>query len=277
VSAEEVQVNKNYFGAMFAIIFGVGLFASPAIGVEAKVDCNKGQSVREALDRAPTASGKTFYIQFDGTCEENVTIRRDNVTIDGGGSGTIFGTVNIFGSQGVRLENLTVTGPRNGVVISQAYAMLTGVTVTENSWDGILVRRQGSVWIRRSTISMNGRSGAFLEAALLDAVDSTFEGNAIDGILAVTGSKVILAQTKMLANHGAGVALTLHSILDIKSGSRFAGNLGHGVLARLDSGVWISQPGVDFSDAINCEDVESSFHTDHEWPSGPVNCSPFWW
>jgi hypothetical protein len=274
-SAEEVQVNKTYFRVTFAIILCVGLFASQAMAVERKVDCSIGQSLQKALDTAPAASGDIFYIQFDGVCEEVVTIRRDNVRIDGGGTGTIVGTINVLGSQGVWLERMTVTGPGPGVVVSQASAVLNHATVTGNEFDGILVRRNASVWARFSTVSGNGHSGAYVDSSTIDAFNSTFEGNTVDGILAVSGSKVVLFRTRMIANQGAGVALTLHSILDIRAGSRFADNAGYGVLARLDSGVWISQPGVDFSDSIQCEDYESSFHTDHEWPSGPVYCSPF--
>ena len=273
-------MNNFILKATLAVAFCVGLFASQAIALERKVDCNLNQSLQQAVDTAPTASGDIFYIQFEGTCEERVVIRRDNTRIDGGGIGTISGTVNVLQSDNVWLQDLTVTGPDNGVIVTGGSAFLTGVTITGNELDGILVRRQGSVSVRGgSIISGNGSSGAFIDASLLEAVNATFEGNSVDGILAVSGSKVLLTNARLLANQGAGVAVTLHSIVDIRSGTEIADN-GHdglGVLARLDSGVWISgEENVEITDRIQCEDYESSFHSDHAPPAGPVWCSGFW-
>jgi len=264
------------FRAILAAVLCFGLCASEAIAAERSVDCGKGQSLQHALDTAPKASGDIFYVQFEGICEEVVTIRRDNTRIDGGGTGTISGTVRVFSAEGVWLERLTVTGPGTGVVVSGAAAILSGANVTGNVLDGILIRRNSNVWARAGTyVGQNGNSGVFVDGSALQAQNTTFEGNSVDGILAVNGSSVSLANSRVLDNQGAGVALTLHSVLDIRSGSQFADNVLHGVLARLDSGVWISQPNVDFAGSIDCLDFESSFHTDYDWPSGPVNCSPF--
>jgi pectin methylesterase-like acyl-CoA thioesterase len=275
----EVKMNNFIFKATLAIAFSVGLFASQAIAVEKKVDCSKNQTLQQAVDTAPTASGDIFYIQFEGTCEERVVIRRDNTRINGGGIGTISGTVSVLQSDNVWLQDLTVTGPREGVRVTGGSAILDGVTVSGNELDGILVSRQGSVSVRGETIiSANGNSGAFIDASVLDVNDATFEGNSIDGILAVSGSKVLLANARLLGNQGAGVAVTLHSIVDIRSDTQIAGNGygGLGVLARLDSGVWISgEENVVITDRIQCEDYESSFHTDHDWPAGWVYCSGF--
>jgi pectin methylesterase-like acyl-CoA thioesterase len=272
-------MNNFIFKATVAITLCVGLFASQAIAFERKVDCNLNQSLQHAVDTAPPESSDIFYIQFKGTCEERVVIRRDNTRIDGGGIGTISGTVSVLQSNNVWLQNLTVTGPSNGVRVTGGSAILDGVTVTENQLDGILVQRQGSVSVRGGTvISGNGNSGAFIDASFLETNDATFEGNSIDGILAVSGSKVILANARLLGNQGAGVAATLHSIVDIRSDTQIANNGygGLGVLARLDSGVWISgEENVEITDRIQCEDYESSFHTDHYWPAGPVWCSGF--
>ena len=278
-------MNSFILKATLAIAFCVGLFASQAIAVE--VDCSENQSLQQAVDTAPPANGEIYTIHFQGTCEETVTIRRDNTWFDGGGIGTISGTIRVFNSDSVRLINLTVTGPGNGLIVNDGEAQLFGVTVTGNELNGISARRQGSVWVTNGTIiSANGNSGAYLDAAILDVNDATFEGNTVDGILAVSGSKVILANARILGNQGAGVAVTLHSIVDIRSGSLVAGNGqahrgrgygGLGVLARLDSGVWISQENVEITDRIVCKDFESSFHTDHEWPAGLVYCSGFNW
>ena len=272
-------MNNFILKATLAVAFCVGLFASQAIALERKVDCNLNQSLQHAVDTAPPESGDIFYIQFKGTCEERVVIRRNNIRINGGGIGTISGTVNVLQCDNVWLQDLTVTGPDNGVIVTGGSAMLSGVTITGNETDGILVRRQGSVSVRGgSIISGNGSSGAFIDASLLEAVNATFEGNSVDGILAVSGSKVLLTNARLLGNQGAGVAVTLHSIVDIRSGTEIADN-GHdglGVLARLDSGIWISgDENVVITDRIQCEDTESSFHDDHGWPGIPNYCSSF--
>src|SRR5258705_9235704 len=87
------------------------------------VDCNKGQKLETALDKADP--GDTLRVQ--GVCHERVTITTDRITLlgaglavlDGGGvpGDSFAGVVRIEGARGVVLNGFTIrNGGSNGVI-----------------------------------------------------------------------------------------------------------------------------------------------------------------
>lgn len=79
------------------------------------VDCAGGRRLAAAL-RLP--SGRQLTVTVRGTCNESVTITRDDVTLrdesPAAGSG-VNGTIVIDGARRVVVENLTISGPGIGI------------------------------------------------------------------------------------------------------------------------------------------------------------------
>src|SRR5262249_29917972 len=97
----------------------VGLLPTAALAViPTTVNCPV-DSIQSAID-----SGFD-EITVNGICNENVFIRLDDITIQGGGSGTIEGQVWIDGARRITIQDLKITGgPEHGIVA------VNGATVT---------------------------------------------------------------------------------------------------------------------------------------------------
>src|SRR5262249_28330463 len=73
------------------------------------VDCTKGQTLSDALEKGKNAP--VLEISFTGSCEEVVTIRRDLVTVHGADpTATLIGGFQVFSSAGVFFHDLNIHG-----------------------------------------------------------------------------------------------------------------------------------------------------------------------
>ena len=66
----------------------LGLAALPVSAMTRTVNCDKGQTIQAAIEKSESRAER-LEIFVSGTCNENVVIRRSEVTIDGGGATTI--------------------------------------------------------------------------------------------------------------------------------------------------------------------------------------------
>ena len=102
-------------------------------GTTLTVDCGAGETIADAMSQAQ--SGDTIMIT--GTCNENVVVTKDDITLDGGGSAVIDGS-------GVDLWAIDVTGRQKvtveGLSVQNAHAV--GIHITESS----------GVWMQDVTI-----------------------------------------------------------------------------------------------------------------------------
>ena len=71
------------------------------------VDCDAGQSIQTAVNKANPRAPLTLVVS--GTCEENVLIRRDDVTIDGNNDGAVSGTIEVSEGSRVKIQNLCIS------------------------------------------------------------------------------------------------------------------------------------------------------------------------
>ena len=85
------------------------------------VDCSKGASLVQAVLAAQPES----LISVIGTCTGAVTIIKDGLKIDGGGAAIITApnadVVTVVGAKRTELNNITVTGGINGVVVEKSW------------------------------------------------------------------------------------------------------------------------------------------------------------
>lgn len=239
---------------------------------ERYVDCSMGESVQEVIDTRWTAP---LEIHLSGICEEDLRISRGDLVINGDQEAEIVGSITVFGAD-VTIRDLTISGPGPGVAIRRGWTRLLRVTIVENEFDGVQAFENGMVKIADSVISSNGASGVFVQTAGLEIVDSSISDNNLDGILAEIGSRVMVRNTSNTGNTGVGVHVALHSVVDIRDGASVFGNdTGIGVLATLDSGIRITTNDVIFSDALVCDDSESSFVDNWSVVTGPIACTGF--
>lgn len=187
-----------------------------AVGAQTRTVNCPGGSVGQAL-RLPSIRPLTIIVQ--GTCHENITIQRDDVTIQAGAGGasivssTLAGTtkdvVTIDGAKRVVLIGLTISGGLNGVVgRNGAHFGVLGSTVQGNLQNGIVATLGSTVAIDSTgtgatavptTVSNNG-SGTGSDPARGQhglvvgdnssavVMNSTFTGNARNGITILRSS-----------------------------------------------------------------------------------------
>lgn len=167
---------------------------APSLTVQ--VDCAAGETLADALaERA-----EELTVEFSGSCEEDLIIRRDRTRLVGTapaaeivGSPTFatpadpfLGAVTVRGASNVALEKFTVRGGRRGVsVLDGGFARLDGLTVRDNV--------SGGVFVQGSRASVNGLA---------------VEDNGGDGISAWDNASVSFdrgAPTTVLRSGRAGV------------------------------------------------------------------------
>lgn len=247
-----------------AIISSIGLFATSAHAVTRNVNCDRGQSIQDAIEKG-RSHAEPLTISVSGTCEENVSIRRDDVVIDGNGNATVEGTIVVFDSRRIQVNNITLTGPSFGIVLVGGYVELRNVNVTGNQDDGIASTQKGVVII----------------------YDSTISNNAEDGIHVILGSTVEIHNTDILDNTRHGVHIDRNSDADIRDGTKISGNVNgidmylhasafitdteitanrsNGILMNNDSGVLGISPlniSNNAGSGVLCYDTESSFESE---------------
>jgi hypothetical protein len=159
-----------------------------------------------------------------------------------------------------------------------------------NGDHGLVVRRDGFVWLRDSEIVGNCEpignpecsDGVTVNNASLDLIRSSISKNR-NGIVADVGSNVTLrgtrtGSTEIYNNSVVGVQVALHSVVDLTGDTRIYGNGvdgRNGLYALQDSAIRISTPNVTVTDYIFCEDWESSLAIRPEFDPVKTNCTGF--
>ena len=130
------------------------------------VDCNKGESINQALTKSPHVRNLT--VEISGLCHENVVVTRDHVTLHGtdpahdGIQADLSAEITdvalwVRQAQLVTVENLKLTGGFSGLLV-------TNVTLD-------------SLRLINCRLESNGAYGAQLQNALVVAQDSTLSTN----------------------------------------------------------------------------------------------------
>jgi hypothetical protein len=165
--------------------------AAPAVADDSiTVDCSTSKTVGEVLaDKA--RKDKPLVLLVQGNCTEDVTIDRDDVTLQGDGAGaTITGSVTIDAGRRVVVANLTVTNPAgDGVtVINDAAATIRDSSIVYNGGYGVVLRNAAFALVNRNQLSNNGQSNAaasgigVFAGSTVRALDNTIVDNAHAGI-----------------------------------------------------------------------------------------------
>jgi hypothetical protein len=248
------------------------------------VNCDAGQSIQAALDKANPSIPLTLTVQ--GTCQEDVNINRDSVTVNGVLGSTIYGTVAISGASHISMNNLTFTGPGQGIKVFVSDVNLDTVFITGNAADGLSVQQNSWVSLSNSEVTGNGNFGIYIQRPAFDANNSEISGNANDGVSSDMDGHSIFRNTVVSGNGGAGISLLFHSIAELRTNPELfdkpmsvTSNQEYGVYMREDSGLRITTTDVTIDGnvvgGIECSDAESSFANYGSSIADSINCTGF--
>ena len=156
------------------------------------VDCPE-DSIQQEVDEA---KGPTTII-IKGVCVEDVTIKKNDITLEGDG-GTVDGTITIRTARWVVIRNLTVTGSGAGVVGTENAAFTVEDSVISfNDTAGIDVEDGAHATITHNDITNNGQDltkhdsgrGVLVnDGGNANIIDNDILNNRSDGIGVFNGS-----------------------------------------------------------------------------------------
>ena len=244
-----------------AMIASIALFATSVSAANRTVNCDEGKSIQDALEKGQ-GSAAPLYIDVSGTCEEVVTIKRDDVTIDGSENATVVGTIVVEGGNRIIVREITITGPgpaagavggnlklirvaitgNSGLGVLAADSAYVGMSrsTIENNGSGVLAQQGSSVFVRETNISGNEDYGILLTSNSTGTVvsNSTISENYI-GISARNSSTVIVNNSDVLNNTNSGIEADNGATVVIDEGTTISSNPNYGVDASLHSSVLI--------------------------------------
>lgn len=216
--------------AALAAAIAVAGWNSPSSAAQPQsfsVDCSKGQTVAAALDRGDER--KAMILTVQGTCNENVLITRDDVTLQGDASkGAVINgasaspTITVRANS-VTLNRLTVRGGSQG--ISLAGANNVGITNSDVQFaasQGINIVGSSAVSVVGSSVQNNTRSGITAVQSNVAITQTQVSNNAGDGVRAFRGSSVSVTGSTVSSNVFGGV--NIQSSEATIDGSTIAGN-----------------------------------------------------
>jgi hypothetical protein len=226
------------------------------------VDCAKGQTISAALDNGDAR--KPMVLIVKGTCNENITIVRDDVSLKGDAGATINASsasnaISVNGAHRILIDRLSVRGgnPRGISLVGGSNIDITNSDVQSAANHGINVQgtqavniinssvqysgrsgigiTQGSVVISNSQVSSNSGDGVRVTQAAAQISNSTIASNAGNGVAALIGSSLSLVSTSMTGNGGDGVSLYLAAVGNFSGNVNANGNAGSGLTAFVNS------------------------------------------
>jgi parallel beta-helix repeat protein len=188
------------------------------------VDCDNGETITDALQQL----GDPLTIQVKGTCNENVEIVRNDVTLIAHPSGgTVNGgltadkhTINVRASR-IVIDGLTLTGGRTGV---NGGAMIRNCTIQNTVWNGVSFYHGGNGTVDNCQIKNNPHHGIVIEGGSGTVINSTISSNAGLGIVINPGGSARIGITDR--NQYAGNTISNNGSNGIHiafSGSAFIG------------------------------------------------------
>jgi parallel beta-helix repeat protein len=225
---------RMFFGLLLAALLVLTGWEAQAQSFVKKVNCTKGQTITHALQGLDFIS---ITIQVKGTCNENVEIIRDDVTLiaDPMG-GTVIGldpnvpTINVRAFRTV-IDGLTVTGAgRPGIGVGGG-ATIRNCTVRNTGGSGISFFHGGKGTVDNCTVQNNGGHGVVIEGGSATVINSAISSNTLVGIsVSLAGSARIgitdlnlYAGNTISNNQGSGILISNSGSAHI-GGNTISGN-----------------------------------------------------
>jgi hypothetical protein len=186
------------------------------------VDCTRGQKISFALEHGDAR--KHLVLNVRGTCNENVTIERDEVTLVGpaviNGSAP-FNTVTVRANR-VRIDAMAIRGGNHGIALVGANNVeIINTDIQGAQTAGISLSGSASVTIAACSVQHNGKSGVSLEqsgATLGNNNEIRFNG--ANGVRVAQHSSLTISPNNNISDNAVyGVAVTDGSQAIVSGGS----------------------------------------------------------
>lgn len=240
-----------------AVAAALVAFAWP-IGASAQmqtfiVDCAAGQSISKALEQGD--SRRPMVLTVRGTCTENVTIRRDDVTLQGqaGGNATVTAAnagaalITVKGTR-IVIDGLTLNGGLHGLAVTGTHDVSITNSLVRNAAQNGLFAESANLLAQNNVIENHGGAGVYLrwsrarlagnqirtnagpgigahQLASASMAGNSITGNGAQGILLRNGSLGMLVGETIASNASNGIELTVESVANV-SQSTITGNDG---------------------------------------------------
>lgn len=208
-----------------AVLVSASPFPASADSQAFSVDCAKGQTISSALEKGD--SRKPLVLTVRGTCNENVSIDRDDVTLrsDGLSIATVYGpnpgldAILVTGRR-ISVEGITITGGRNGIAaIGAADLNVRRSTVHTTGRHGISFTAGASGTIDATTVRLSPRDGVVMQSAQATIVNSTVTQNALRGVVVSNGGSVRLGVDDLNVPGGNTISLNGSNGVRVSNGS----------------------------------------------------------
>jgi parallel beta-helix repeat protein len=161
------------------------------------VDCSTGASINEALGKKNP--DRPLKVLIRGGCAENVTINRDDLTLEGDG-GSIAGSITIDGARRAVVAGLSITNPFGDglTVINGGSATIRNNRIEDSAGYGIFLRNAAFAIVNENTLLRNG----IINPTTVDA----------SGIGVSLASTVRAARNEIRENANSGVEVFDNSV-----------------------------------------------------------------
>lgn len=200
-----------------AALVGAIVLSSPVTATVRKVDCDKGQTITQAIRVANT--GDT--IRVEGVCTERVIVTKDRLTIDGRGEATIDGggldppagvhdggLITVDTARDVTIRGFLVRNSPGGagVVATRSSSVLVSeCTIQDTDFTGVFIYENTSIELDNVAIRRAGSQGIAVSGSsfLILKGDIVSNENGVDGLDAWGESSVdLLGANLEVSNNG---------------------------------------------------------------------------
>jgi hypothetical protein len=257
-----INVFVNIPGHLLIDINGYYAGSSLASPKTVAVDCTAGQSIQATIDR----EDGPLVVDVDGICNENVSIKRKDVTLRGtnplndGIQGVVavpqFAVLRFAYVDVGRVENLSiVNGPSLGIVAFFSHLTMTNSRITGNAGAGMAVAEGSVVDATGLTVSQNMARGANVQrGAIFFCHECNFENNVGFAASASSGGVLSLLNTVVTGPQGLSSANWSYADIDciteksshpcsLQVAGRAAQAFGRGTVALYGAGNFTGQVG----------------------------------
>ncbi len=205
VTGDKIAPGAVGFGTLDPVVVDAIEEGGALEPVTVSISCAADDGLQAALDAARPGQATTIVLL--GDCNETVTVRKDDITIDGDPSGsgnpnvlTRVNGIRVEGAARLNMRNLDLrrSGPEAGfglVATQGSQFVLSNSRVFGNDLGGIDVREGSTAVIENSTVESNGMSSAAFGGGIrvTDGSSARIQGNSIttnfgDGILVSNGA-----------------------------------------------------------------------------------------
>jgi parallel beta helix pectate lyase-like protein len=196
---------------VWGVIAGLFVLAGSVVIVHADVtktvNCGAGETITAALETQ--GPGQALVLIVNGTCKENVTITRNDVTLQGGPNGASVlatdpkrGAIVVDGAQRVSLQGLTIRQRTLGVAgIGGASFEMLGNRIRSTDEHAILVDGHSRAVIRGNVVEAKVAPAIHVSSSTATLAQNTVRGSS--GVLVTGDGRAEMGQGYMITSAGA--------------------------------------------------------------------------